>query len=253
MKRPGRPAPGPRSTAGRLGVRVVSLSLRHRGAITNTQRPGYRTAEPSDSPPRGSRYAPTAAPRSGPVTACSDRSRTDPAGRGRSRPWRSPRPPYFPALRRSPHCGGRSTPSRDKPLTARLVARRHWRAFRSAGAGRDYQLQFEPIVCPSVSTACAKAPTTTGRALLASARPALIGTAIAPSNIRTDCAADVSLLSAASPPTFRAPTAGSPSAAPLDAYCGPNADSAAFVSTAQARRAPLSVRPLWLGVNRSRL
>jgi hypothetical protein len=49
-----RGALGPRSTAGRLRIRVVSCSCPP-AAITNTLA-GYRTAEPSDSP-RASRYA----------------------------------------------------------------------------------------------------------------------------------------------------------------------------------------------------
>ena len=57
MKRPQPPGARPaeyRRPAWRPGRFAVS---RHRGAITNTRRPGYRTAEPSDSPPRASRYA----------------------------------------------------------------------------------------------------------------------------------------------------------------------------------------------------
>jgi len=48
-----------------LRGRIVSRFPPTAGGITNIQRPGYRTAEPSDSPPRASRYAtPAAAARS---------------------------------------------------------------------------------------------------------------------------------------------------------------------------------------------
>ena len=52
--------------------------------------------------------------------------RTDTSRPDLSRPAESvvgPAASVPPTLRRSPHCGGRSTPSRDEPLTARLVAR----------------------------------------------------------------------------------------------------------------------------------
>jgi hypothetical protein len=51
-----RAALGPRSTAGRTSRPGRSGILSHRKSITNTLRPGYRTAEPSDSPPWASRY-----------------------------------------------------------------------------------------------------------------------------------------------------------------------------------------------------
>ena len=41
---------------------------------------------------------------------------------------------YHQPLRRSPHGGSRSAPSRDKPLTARLVGRPKGRSFRGAAA-----------------------------------------------------------------------------------------------------------------------
>jgi hypothetical protein len=92
-----------------------------------TRPPGARPAEYRRPAWRQGRFAisPTACGvrRSRAVTACREPFRPASVCRGRPRPSSNPRRPYHPALRRSPHCGGRSTPSRDKPLTARLVAR----------------------------------------------------------------------------------------------------------------------------------
>jgi hypothetical protein len=70
-----------------------------RRTITNTQCPGYRTAEPSDCPPWASRYERPAASRSRPVTAFRDRPRPGLTGRGRPRPSPTARLPYFLSLR----------------------------------------------------------------------------------------------------------------------------------------------------------
>ena len=202
-------------------------------------RPAYRTAEPSDSPPRASRYARTVAVRSSPATACREPSRADPAGPGRPRPRLCARLPYLPALRRSPHCGGRSTPSRAASLSRFAAAfadacpldRAPGRppllasvAEQRFGTGRDYQLHSEPIVCPLAATADTKARITTGRRRLACERRVLIGDVIAPLNIPSNCAADASFPSPAPPLIFRTPTAGSPSAASSDDSYGPDAD-----------------------------
>ena len=115
-----RVAPGPRSTAARLRVRVAPARSTIR--ITNTQRPAYRTAEPSDSPPPASRYALTA----GRCRAGAAASLVDCHAQTQL--------PYFPISARSPHGSGRSTPSRDKPLTARSDGRSPWRASRGESA-----------------------------------------------------------------------------------------------------------------------
>jgi hypothetical protein len=86
----GRAAPGPRPTAGRLRVRVVSPANRREGMRLGP-RPGYRTAEPSDSPPRAS-LMPDAAARV--MRPCVGRSIPSPAPRlvARLRERRSPTP-----------------------------------------------------------------------------------------------------------------------------------------------------------------
>jgi hypothetical protein len=114
-----RVAPGPRSTAGRLRVWVIPAESTQRA---DNERPASGLSEhapasrvASDSPPRASRYAPL----------CSRRER-----RLRN-PAAHPVPDH--SLRRSLHGSGRSAPSRDKPLTARLVGRRD-RERRGANA-----------------------------------------------------------------------------------------------------------------------
>ena len=153
---------GPRSGL-RPGRPRIGARLDTKRNITNTHVTGYRTAEPSDSPPRASRYAlsyacrpthpsrvPAAAPaiavatprgarRSDPEeVACGD----EPPGR-RFKGSHGRKCARRPRVRsaRSLHGSGRSAASRDEPLTPRLVARcaRERLAERTA-RGRPYQL-----------------------------------------------------------------------------------------------------------------
>jgi hypothetical protein len=86
-------------------VQIGSQSLRRRGAIANTQCPGYRTAEPSDSPPWASRYAHAPAPRSRPAAADRDPTRPVPTRRGRAQqgpgPLRAHKGSHAPQFTRS--------------------------------------------------------------------------------------------------------------------------------------------------------
>jgi hypothetical protein len=129
MNRPRRPALGPRSTAGRLGVRVASLSLRRREAITNTHRPSSGVALCTHG---------------GGAFACRDGlPRTVPSRRRRWRPAASlvelassvpPSAPPLTSLWRAQHA------VKGRALDCALGRPPRWRAFRSAGTGRDYQL-----------------------------------------------------------------------------------------------------------------
>lgn len=84
--------------------------------ITNTQCPGYRTAEPSDRPPWASRYE---RPAASPFASRDGLPRMVPVGPGWPRPAASGGvngASVFPiAPRRSPHGSDRSTPSRAAP------------------------------------------------------------------------------------------------------------------------------------------
>ena len=129
-----RPSGQPRSTAGRFYVRVVSCRCTC-SRITNTRVTGYRTLASlaSDSPPRRPLLR----------RACQDPARPDPtrqaatalgAPRVPATETRQPGPALG-SLRRSPHFGSRSAPSRAallawlmaespglSPLTARFAA-----------------------------------------------------------------------------------------------------------------------------------
>jgi hypothetical protein len=100
-----RVALGPRSTAGRLRVRVASCSSPP-AAITNTLA-GYRTAQPSDSP-RASRYA----SRWPPFRTAQATARRADVG---DDPETSPPPVSAPLA----HGSGRGTPSRAASLPRR--------------------------------------------------------------------------------------------------------------------------------------
>ena len=103
-----RVALGPRSTAGRLRVRVVSC-CHPPAAITNTLA-GYRTAQPSDSP-RASRYASRWPPFR---TAQALPDGADVAG--------DPRDAPPPVSAHPAHGSGRGTPSRAASLPRRVRA-----------------------------------------------------------------------------------------------------------------------------------
>lgn len=91
------------------------------------------------------------------------------------------------SLRRSLHGSGRSAPSRDEPLTARLVGRRG-RERRGATRARSKLISpHQSTVCPSVATAYITGPITTG-----SPRRALRPGAIAGCSTRGGYAAGVS-------------------------------------------------------------
>ena len=129
-----------RRPASRLGRPRNRPTIR----ITNTQRPGYRTAEPSDSPPRASRYALTA----GRGSAGGDVSLAACQVQSAFRTSLSPRALLMVAAaarrqgsRRSR--GLRRRPWRLAPLTARCDGRSPWRASRGEDArGRTYQLSL---------------------------------------------------------------------------------------------------------------
>jgi hypothetical protein len=98
-------------------------------------------------------------------------------------------------------------------LTARLVARRHWRAFRSGGALGQVEItsrKAEPILCPFAVTASTEALITTG-----SVGP-IGATARFPNAIAVT--------------TFQRPTDRSPSTPSSDACYEPNGDKVAGLS-----------------------
>ena len=157
MNRPRRPALGPRSTAGRLGVRVVSLSLRPRGAITNTR---VRAIGQQSRPivllgrhVMHARWRRVRVPRR-PAANLPVPTRLDPAGRvqGYARVFRTSQRSAArlivagAARRQGPHRfrGLRRRSQTLAPLTARLVARPCWRASRSSASGQVEIISFIP-------------------------------------------------------------------------------------------------------------
>ena len=137
-------------------------------------------------------------PRSSPPASPADPRR--PGGpRGRSP---SPRTSHRSA--RSPHGSGRSTPSRDKPLTARLVGRLAGERLAEPNAPREVDLisaYSSTIVCPSVPNACTAGRITIGRFL-----PAPFRAAFAPTAIHSECADTVLCFDASVPDTALSPT-----------------------------------------------
>ena len=101
-------------------------------------------------------------------------------------------------------------------MTARLVACRYWRAFRSAGAGRVYLRNAEPIACPSAEIAATAVASTIGNA--------------APTG---DFAC---FRSAAACGMYRIVTGRRPSTAGSDACCERNADNPAFLQAMPRER-----------------
>jgi hypothetical protein len=167
----GRAALGLRSNAGRLRVRIVPAISIHRVDNEHPRR-DYRTAEPSDSPPRASRYAPV----------CRAPLKREPA---RSAVFLECRDSFPGSLRRSLHGSGRSAASRHpylsfsdlrsglcgachvivgSPASDPAQVGRYGRERRGANP-REVELispLLAQIVCLTVATACTKAPSITG-------------------------------------------------------------------------------------------
>ena len=212
MLHPARGVPQAGFTSGSFPQISISRSITAtRLWAIGTRKNEHEHARPfpaSDSPRRASRYDLLAGAAS--VACVSTRSQP-----------RSHNPTLCPTIRSAAlfMVADRNAPSRGKPLTARLVGRRHESvAERTAAQGRLISLYLSSV-CLHVSSARIVVPITTGLLL----RARRDRTATVSRNIRGDCVAGVSTPVAVASSTFLTPTGRSRSIGSL-------ADSSVCVS-----------------------